>query len=412
LTAGTKEALLPKPRPGADITKLGLSLEEGFVASRVDGSTTSKDLALMLGKAQADIEKILKRLADAGAITLDAAPHREAQPTPPRGVDPNEPDYGDFIFPPHLMQEPGDLSREDRKRIIYTIDKLDEWTHYELLKVKRRDDAKTVKRAYFERSKEWHPDRFRKPNLGSFKKMIDEIFRRVQDAHALLQDDEKRAAYDETIIHMIDEDELAEMMAHKNKQDREARRVEEAKDRRKKHNPLIRRMEQAKNLYEQALKLKEGGQVLEALRAVQTAETFDKREEYTKLVEELKVATGELRVGPHIRRGKAQENLTNWNEAIEAFTEAVRLAPENGELRVRLAFNLLMGGRDPHEVSTHAQKAVGLLPDDAEAHFVLGVCYEKGGSEKAAIRELARAIELRPGYADAKKRLKKLKWGF
>ena len=242
--------------------------------------------------------------------------------------------------------------------------------------------------------------------------MIDDIFRAVQEAQALLSDDNKRNAYDETIIHMVDEDELQEMLAHKNRLEREARRLDEDKERRRAKNPMIRRVEQARELYEQALQLKEGGQVLEALRAVQTAETFDKRDEYSKLVEELKLATGELRVGPYIRRGTAQENMTNWSEAIEAFTEAARLAPENGSIRVRLAYNLLMGNRDPHEANPHAQKGVQLLPDDAEAHFVLGLCYERAGMEKAAVRELSRALELRPNYADAKKRLKKLKWGF
>lgn len=406
----TKAVAVPKPLPGVDLTRLGLTAEEGFIASRVDGYSTVKDIALMVGKSEADIGRVLKKLAAAGAITLDGV--REIQPTPAMGIEAPGVDYGDFIFPPHLMMEDGDLSREDRKRIIYCHSHLGKWTHYELLKVKRKDDAKSIKRAYFERSKEWHPDRFRKPNLGSFKRMIDDIFRAIQEAQALLSDENKRNAYDETIIHMVDEDELQEMLAHKNRLEREARRLEEEKERRRAKNPMIRRVEQARELYEQALKLKEGGQVLEALRAVQTAETFDKRDEYAKLVEELKLATGELRVGPYIRRGTAQEKLTNWTEAIDAFTEAVRLAPENGSIRVRLAYNLLMGNRDPHEANPHAQKGVQLLPDDAEAHFVLGLCYERAGMEKAAVRELSRALELRPNYADAKKRLKKLKWGF
>jgi Flp pilus assembly protein TadD len=73
---------------------------------------------------------------------------------------------------------------------------------------------------------------------------------------------------------------------------------------------------------------------------------------------------------------------------------------------------MIMGGRDPHEANVHAHKAVSLLPDDPEAHFVLGMCYEKGGMAKAAVRAFSRAIELKPNYAEAKKRLKKLKWGF
>ena len=95
-----------------------------------------------------------------------------------------------------------------------------------------------------------------------------------------------------------------------------------------------------------------------------------------------------------------------------AFEEAVRIAPEHGPARLRLAFNLAMGRRDPDEASSHAQKAAQLLPSEPEAHFVLGLCYEKAGLEKAAIRAFAKAVELKPNYSDAKKRLRSLKWGF
>ena len=76
--------------------------------------------------------------------------------------------------------------------------------------------------------------------------------------------------------------------------------------------------------------------------------------------------------------------------------------------------------RDPYTLSRFWAEALGFtddpqnpdLPDDPEAHFVLGMCYEKGGMDKAAVREYSRAIELKPNHSEAKKRLKKMKWGF
>ena len=44
--AGAEE-LIPRMRQGIDLTKAGLSVEEGYIASRIDGRTTVKDIAIM-----------------------------------------------------------------------------------------------------------------------------------------------------------------------------------------------------------------------------------------------------------------------------------------------------------------------------------------------------------------------------
>jgi curved DNA-binding protein CbpA len=403
--AGAEE-LIPRMRRGIDLTKAGLSVEEGFIASRIDGRTTVKDIAIIIGKSKEETQKILNRLSRAGVIVLAEGSDEVHEEEEPSG------EYGDYIFPPNLMMEEGDLDPETRKRIIWTHEHLDKWTHYELLQAHRKDDAKELKKAYFERSKEWHPDRFRRPNLGSFKRMIEDIFKKIQEAHATLSDPKLREKYDEENILMLDEDAIAEMLAKQRKAEREERRAQEAVERRKKKNPVRQRIAKAKEFYEEALRLKVDGQLIEALRSVQTALAYDPRDEYKALEEELRVSAGQYKIGPYLRKGSHEESMTNWDDAATAFGEAVRLSPENGEARLRLAFNLLMAGRDPHEANAHAHKAVALLPNEPEAHFVLGLCYEKGGMEKAAIREYKTAVDLKPNYEDAKKRLKKLKWGF
>jgi tetratricopeptide (TPR) repeat protein len=438
---------IPKLRDGIDLTRLGLTAEEGMVASRIDGRCRLSELAMLVGKTRAETERLLQRLASVGVVVLEGpdsgagakirsgsfdagaagssgrSGSAAGSPAPSSGgasalrpgapaEAPSRADYGKYIFPVGLMSEDVDLSDDEKKRIIFFHEHLEQWTAYELLQAKRKDDAKTVKRAYFERSKEWHPDRFRRPRLGSYKKMIDAIFREIQNAYNLLSSPERRAEYDRQIVFMADEDAIAEMLSKQRKEERERRREEEAVERRKERNPIRQRMAQSAQFYEEALALKAKGELLDALRAAQMAEAYGTRPEYAALAEELKVAAGELRIGPLMRRGLAQESLTNWDVAIETFQEAVRIAPEHGPARLRLAFNLLMGRRDPHEISTHAQRAVALLPNEPEAHFVLGLCYERAGMEKAALRALGRAVELKPNYEEAKKRLKKLKWGF
>lgn len=406
--------LTPTLRDDIDLMKAGLSAEEGFIASRVDGRTTLREISQLVGKPPAETLRILSRLARVGVVRLGETQDLPVAP-PPKPVaaaTPDEkPDYGNYIFSPALMGANCGLGEDERKRVIFFHDHLDGWNHYELLKVKRRDDAKVIKRAYFERSKEWHPDRFPR-DIGPFKPLVDKIFQRVQEAHRVLSNPDKRAEYDEAHVLMLDEDDISHMLQKQRKKDRDEKRAVEAEARRKKRNPMRLRIQRARGFYEEALRCEADNSLMEALRAAQMAVTYDERPEYTGLLERLQNRAGELRIQPLIRRGQSQESLTNWELAIEAFTEAVRLAPDHAPSRLRLAFNLIMGGKSHEMAMPHAQKAVHGLPEEPEAHFVLGLCYEKAGTEKAAIRAFAKAVELKPNYSDAKKRLRSLKWGF
>lgn len=410
----TEESPFPRLRPGFDLTKLGLSFDEGNIAMRCDGRSSIAEIASAIGKSKPEVERLLERLIRASIVQIGDPP--EPQDAVPSTADLTDEegklDYGKFIFPLALMQEECDLNEDERKRIFWFYDHLQKWSFYELLQVRRRDDAKEVKRAYFLRSKEWHPDRFRRPRLGSFRRMIDEIYRRIKEAHEVLSDAAARERYDETVVFNPDAEEMAEMLDQQRRIERDKRREQEMIDRRRRRNPIRKRAENARVFYQQALQKEEAGELLTALRLAQTAAAFDPRPEYDEAVERLKVSAGEHRVGPYMRRGMHQESMLQWDDAIKTYEEAVRMAPEHGTIRLRLAYNMLMGRRDPHETKVHAAKAAQLLPEDAEAHFVLGMCYEKGGMEKAAVREYSRALELKPNYAEAKKRLKKLKWGF
>src|SRR5207244_2094451 len=104
----------------------------------------------------------------------------------------------------------------------------------------------------------------------------------------------------------------------------------------------------AKTLHEEALAKEAAGDLLAALRVAQTAQVFDPRPEINEVVERLKVTAGEQRIGPYMRRGQHLEAMLNWDEAIDNFAEAVRMAPENGIVRLRLAYNMMMGGKDSH----------------------------------------------------------------
>ncbi|MBK9175582.1 MAG: J domain-containing protein [Flavobacteriales bacterium] len=66
------------------------------------------------------------------------------------------------------------------------------YDHYKVLGVPRDADTRSIKRAYRERVKQWHPDR----NESS---QAAEVFHALHEAYATLSDAESRADYDERL---------------------------------------------------------------------------------------------------------------------------------------------------------------------------------------------------------------------
>jgi hypothetical protein len=103
-----------------------------------------------------------------------------------------------FEGPPQLMAEVNDLDADTRKRIIWLQSKLWKWNYYDLLQLNplARPSTEQIKKAFFERSKEWHPDRFAKRELGSFKPMVQDIWEELERAHFVLSRPRRRYTYD------------------------------------------------------------------------------------------------------------------------------------------------------------------------------------------------------------------------
>ena len=400
----------PRLRPGLELTKLGLSQDEGILASRIDGKTTVQELGYLVTKSIDWIQQALSRLDRAGVVVWTDV---VADGPRPELLDDERPDYGNFIFPPALMMEPGDLSETHRKRIIWFHFHLEHWNYYELLKVPRSADNQALKKAYRLRSKEWHSDQWRfASDLGSFSAMLDQIFDRIRTAHVTLSDTIRRSAYDAENLDPIDEDDIAKVLQQQNREERERRRERLAEEKRKKNNPMRIRIQRAKGLLDDSKSAREAGDILKARSLAQMAEAYDPRPEHKELVEQLDKEAADIRVQPLLRSARRAEVNTRWEEAIELCERAVSIAPEHGPARIRLAYNLVKSARPGEAAVPHGQKGVQFLPEDPEAHFVLGLCYDKSGKGRAAIRSLEKAVELKDNYKEAKKRLRELKWGF
>lgn len=213
----------PKPAPQQpDPRGLPLSPTDGFILSRIDGALSDGDLAISTGLPEDQVFASLTKLEGLGLITFDGAAEgaRPAAPSSPQATEPPRkgptpapaPDEGPpppralTPFPKGVpltpeeeaaLAEDIDLEMDLRKAILGKHRKLRTADHYDMLGVPRNADRKVVKRAYFDLAAKFHPDRYFRKRLGTFKVRMEAVFARVTSANDVLGNREKRQEYDE-----------------------------------------------------------------------------------------------------------------------------------------------------------------------------------------------------------------------
>jgi curved DNA-binding protein CbpA len=197
---------VPRPLSGPSVKSLSLSPPEAYLLSRVDALLDQQDLALVTGMTPAEVGAILDRLVQLGAIEIvdDGAPS-EGRPVSAPAISQPGGSSGlhlDFTAAPQLydaaeLAEVVELEPDRKRRVLDIYYRLDELTYYELLGVGVDTEKKALKTAYYAVAPEFHPDKFFRKDLGSFKPKIEAIFARITLAHDVLTVSKSRAEYDE-----------------------------------------------------------------------------------------------------------------------------------------------------------------------------------------------------------------------
>ena len=81
-------------------------------------------------------------------------------------------------------------------RIDLLFDGLDQATYYEILQISKEAPNRAIKRAYYKLSREFHPDRFFRRELGPYKPKLEQGFAKINEAYRVLSDASARADYD------------------------------------------------------------------------------------------------------------------------------------------------------------------------------------------------------------------------
>jgi curved DNA-binding protein CbpA len=209
------DARVRTPKPVAerrDVRGAPLSPTDGFVLSRVDGIATEKDIVATTGLPEDQIVASLAKLEALQLITFTgvdgtrpgtpassgtvaaAEPHvtssTQIKAASPRAEPPLTPEEE------ALLDENVDLDVDMRRRVLVMHRGVQQLDHYAILGVERTVDRKALKRAYFDLAAKFHPDKYFRKSLGTFKVRMEAIFARVTLAHDTLTNREARAEYD------------------------------------------------------------------------------------------------------------------------------------------------------------------------------------------------------------------------
>jgi hypothetical protein len=202
-----------------------LTLTEGYLLSRIDGTTSARQVVQLVPLDPDETERTLLGLVLTGRVEYRAAPSPRAVPAPddeaaPLIVDLEDPATErepptptEEAFPevlPVAGEEPG--AQEDagqsasaepdpeilarKKEILEIFQSLPLKNHFEVLGVEPGCTDTEVKRAYTALAKRFHPDVHRDPRIEDLHDILEAIFIRVGEAWEVLGDARSRATYE------------------------------------------------------------------------------------------------------------------------------------------------------------------------------------------------------------------------
>ncbi len=102
--------------------------------------------------------------------------------------------------------------------------------------------------------------------------------------------------------------------------------------------------------------------------------------------------------------GRTYNQLKRYQDAINAFLEAIRLKPNDAQVYFNLGMNYLKVGSIPKALDAF-KETVRVDPYDVDAFYQLGLVYAQQGCDQEAVEALQKANQLEPHNADIQRAL-------
>lgn len=384
---------VPRLAPGCDPRRLSLSPQEGYLLSRIDGRTPWDLLREIGGLPPDEVDRCLSRWLEQGVVQVgegDATAGSGAAPDPPQASA--APARAAELRPevdPDL-----EISVELQQRILGFEARL-ERPYHEILGVPRDAPVRDVKKAYFELSKVFHPDRYFRRRTGPFGERLERIFKKVLEAYEMLSDPSVRAEVERSLRGTPPG--AGTTLARRALFGPRARE-------------LARRRARSKSFFEAGMSAFARERWLEAAGNVRLAIAFDPlNESMRERFIEVQRRAYEERAAQLLKEAGAAFDLRHFEEALGLYEEALHFRPHDTMANHRAAILSWKIGGDLRKAKEYATTACEVEPENGSHHRVLGQVYKEAGLRANARRELKTALRLDGSDAEARAELKSLR---
>ena len=277
--------------------------------------------------------------------------------------------------------------------------------YHELLGVGAGVDAKAIKRAYFQLSKEYHPDRYYRREIGPYAEKLDRIFRKIVEAYELLMDPTTRAELERSMMGRVSDPAPAAT---------EPSAAPAAAPPAFRWTPRPRapassvphpRRDLAE--LERGAGIPRRGAVARTSSAARgsgsarLAIAFDPwSDEYKKRFGELQAKVNGIRAVELIERAEAAAQAGNAHEALRLFEEALLHRSHDPVVNARAA-EVALDPADSSRAREYAERAASCARCRRAYQRTLGRPARTGGLRDKAIAALNLALALVPGDVNA-----------
>ncbi|MCW5828712.1 MAG: DnaJ domain-containing protein [Deltaproteobacteria bacterium] len=424
---------IPSLLPAADFSSKELTVEDGFLLSRIDGGTNMKALrALTTWPGDRTDESVAKlmvlrmvqvRLKDGEIIALTPRALNELKIRMVRGKTGATgglaaslgglKEAAPFVLP--AGTDTGMLSVEVATHVMRAIERGSLGYWYEVLSISPRADVAAIKKAYRAIAAEIHPDNFFGKELGTWGERLNDAFDLLTRAYDTLSDPAERARYNQ---------ELADMDAPEPEEPAEPEAEEVKVTAQEKPKPggtildqIRMKVQKARDLARTAEQQMNQGHWQDAFNALQMAATFDPyNPDYKKKADM-------LRPKLNIKRAKEMfqeavhmaHNPKMAKAALKLLEEVVDIDPARPAHRyeyARLLFqereNTIEGGY-LGKAMDHVEAALIMEPENPKYLLLAGQICKAMGNKKAAADYLKKTLKKDKNNETARQELDSLK---
>lgn len=395
---------VPKLAPDWETRGASLGPEEGFLLSRIDGVTSWNVLRQIAGVSPDQVDRCMERLVKEGLVVLEKVQRRSvASVSPARTVVPDAPEPG-------LEVDPSlGIAAEVQEQILAFEPRL-EGSYHDVLGVARDASTKDIKRAYFEHSKVFHPDRYFGRDVGPFSDRLDRIFKKVALAYELLMDPTTRAEVERNMPPPMPQPiETPEPGSPPRAPTRLERLARLRQQFRIPEKVLAERRFKARQFVEAARVARHQAKWTEAASSIRLAIAFDPwNDDYKEEFAGIQAEVNQLRAVELLEQAKGAWDDKTRKQALRLLEEAMGYKPGDVEIHLRAA-EVAVEVEDPERALEYAERACEIEPENAACQLALAKAYGSGGQRKRALEALEKARNLNPGSADILEELKRLR---